>query len=272
MKITSWNEIIEIIEKSIPNFPDITVNYIQFRGQADRDWKLEPTLTRLVKGNMLSEKKAKYYEFQAQSEFISQFHLNDSKLSYNESTNPAAILVDMQHFSCPTRLLDWSESAYIALYFAVNEFLDRDGALYIWDSRFYQEKMKKLYHDYVEIRGGDIIGHAKYDVLSIIFAVKKNERLIKQQGAFSISNNILKPHCEMISEIFDDTTSNSGLYKIEIPKELKLEFLARLRNMNITAASLFPGLDGLGRSIRETLILRQWSEDRQNLKKGFQNF
>lgn len=264
MKITSWKEIIEVIENSIPNFPDITTNYIQFRGQANNEWKLEPSLSRLVKGSSLSENKIVYYEQQAQREFISQFHINDSKLSYNDSINPAAIYIDMQHFSCPTRLLDWSESAYIALYFAVNEHLDKDGALYMWDGRYYEKKMKELYSDFLNIGGGQILNHKDYDIVSIIFAMKKNERLIKQQGAFSISNNPLKSHCDMICEINKDNPSKTGLYKIEIPKELKLEFLARLRNMNISAASLFPGLDGLGRSIKETLLLRKWSEDKQH--------
>ncbi|MFZ8366156.1 hypothetical protein ACO1LR_13290, partial [Staphylococcus aureus] len=53
---------------------------------------------------------------------------------------------------------------------------------------------------------------------------------------------------------------NSGLYKLVIPKSLKLEFLARLKSMNITAESLFPGLDGFGKSIRESLLLRKWAK------------
>jgi hypothetical protein len=264
MKINSWQEIIDVIEKSIPNFPDITTNYIQFRGQSNADWKLEPSLLRLVKGNVISEKKVLFYEKQARMEFISQFHIADTKISYSDSINPISILVDMQHFSCPTRLLDWSESAFIALYFAVNENLDKDGALFMWDSRIYNSKMKELYKDFSKIGGDNIFEHNDYDIVNIIFSTRKNERLIKQRGSFSVSNNLLENHCDMICKINKENPNKTGLYKIEIPKELKREFLARLRYMNISADSLFPGLDGLGRSIKETLILRQWSEDKQH--------
>ena len=39
--------------------------------------------------------------------------------------------------------------------------------------------------------------------------------------------------------------------KFIIPKELKSEFLINLKAMNITASSLFPGVDGLGKSVKQ---------------------
>jgi hypothetical protein len=43
--------------------------------------------------------------------------------------------------------------------------------------------------------------------------------------------------------------------KIVIPHKEKPRFLAELRRMNITAAALVPGVDGLGRSIAELTSL-----------------
>ena len=43
--------------------------------------------------------------------------------------------------------------------------------------------------------------------------------------------------------------------KIIIPHSAKPDFLSELRRMNITAAALFPGVDGLGRSIAELTSL-----------------
>ena len=43
--------------------------------------------------------------------------------------------------------------------------------------------------------------------------------------------------------------------KFVIPSGLKPRFLANLQMMNITASVLFPGIDGLGRSIKEMLGL-----------------
>ena len=49
--------------------------------------------------------------------------------------------------------------------------------------------------------------------------------------------------------------ARTHLKKIVIPHKIKPDFLAELRRMNITAAALFPGVDGLGRSIAELTSL-----------------
>lgn len=45
-----------------------------------------------------------------------------------------------------------------------------------------------------------------------------------------------------------------------MPKSLKAEFLKKLRLMNISSRSLFPGIDGLGRSMDEIagIYSRDW--------------
>lgn len=40
----------------------------------------------------------------------------------------------MQHYSCPTRLLDWTLSPYVALYFAVEQSPESDGAVWFFPS------------------------------------------------------------------------------------------------------------------------------------------
>ena len=252
MKISNWNDLNNFIEKSSPNHLDTLLNHTIFRGQSNYEWKLETSLSRIVNGSSLSEQKAEFYEKQAQMDFISQAHTTNEKISFDSS--PMSLDVIMQHYSCPTRLLDWSESPYIALYFAINNSFHTDGAFYAWDDRFYQKRMKHKYENYSSIEGSDIINFSDYEIVQIVQSTRKNERLIRQQGIFSVSNNLIKNHCDLIDS---EKKESSGLYKIKIPKELKFEFLARLRKMNITAESLFPGLDGIGKSISEKLVLRR---------------
>jgi len=106
----------------------------------------------------------------------------------------------------------------------------------------------------------DVFKFKRHDIIEMIYTDRKNERTVRQQGTFSVSNNILRNHDDLIVEMAIKADKPSGLYKLEIPSHLKLEFLARLRQMNITSESLFPGLDGLGRTIRETLLLRKWKK------------
>ena len=258
IRIDNWKLLLEFLEPLCNKQHTYVGSPIQYRGHSCKDWKLDSSLFRIVRGDNISECKVEFYEKEAQQEFVSQAHLLDEKIAYNNSMNSIAVNVDMQHYSCPTRLVDWSGSPYIALYFAVVENIQHDGALYVWDASFYQANIKKLYPEFNGFESSTFLNFKKFDVIQLVFATKKNERLVRQQGCFSISNNILKSHCDLISEIGKKVNKESGLFKLEIPKELKMEFLSRLNMMNISSNSLFPGFDGLGRSIKESLLLRRW--------------
>ena len=81
------------------------------------------------------------------------------------------------------------------------------------------------------------------------------ERMIAQQGSFSVSQNVLSHHGDIFQTILKSDPPTHEFVKIIIPAELKKLFSKRLGGMNLTAKSLFPGLDGLGKSIREFIRL-----------------
>lgn len=256
--ITDWKILTEIIEKSSEKYPDPTTNLTQWRGQSNVDWKLRSSLSRLLANADLTEEQAIAYEKQSKTDFISQAHLLNTNFTYSSSDDPHSMLIDMQHYSCPTRLLDWTFSPYIALYFAVNDNFNHDSALFMWQWYAYHLNNKKVYPDEKDIKGGKIIDFQKHAIISIVHAERKNERIVRQQGTFSLANTILDDHDDLIIEMGKKANQDDGLLKIVIPHFLKLEFLSRLRIMNITSESLFPGLDGLGKSIMEQLLMRKW--------------
>lgn len=83
----------------------------------------------------------------------------------------------------------------------------------------------------------------------------KSDRMVVQQGGFSVSRSVLGEHGEIIGQAIPENDEVFLFAKLIIPSNLKLTFLRKLRNVNITGGSLFPGLDGLARSVAELVML-----------------
>ena len=94
-------------------------NHYAFRGQADAEWGLQSTLERVI-GSRWSAEAARRFETYSIDTFKSKYHIYSgvehipkSKLSW---------LSVMQHYGVPTRLIDFTTSPYIALYFALETY------------------------------------------------------------------------------------------------------------------------------------------------------
>jgi len=89
--------------------------------------------------------------------------------------------------------------------------------------------------------------------------------LVAHQGTFSLSTNIFGIHDDLVcadcGPAAQEHPGNLFFQKWVIHSSLKLQFLRNLRMMNIAAHTLFPGIDGIGRSVAEmatlAMVLRQ---------------
>jgi len=224
-------------------------NYL-FRGQADNSWGLEPSLTRIAIKRQLTRQET----LQLERECINKFSISSRNLLPVENT--ISLLPDMngdldflgwgvvmQHYSAPTRLLDWSCSPWVALYFACCE-QDKDASIFIADYRKVvadgDSRLRTIGKGFYKLS----TEQDSQDILHFITSRNTNERIEAQQGMFSACTNPLIDHKQLIKNV-------GGLHEIVIPQHMKHEIMSELYRMNITAKTLYPGIDGLGKSTYE---------------------
>jgi hypothetical protein len=227
-----------------------------FRGQSDSSWQLAPSLFRQLRGvrDAAAARKIEELleqEFQAQA---SLFPETERVWLALMAAGQAEIWAYMQHHGCPTRLLDWTASAYVAAYFAVDELPDVDGALFVVGAAALDEDFKNRHPDAVNITPDQIIDPSTPERVVFTWPIVRSRRVVAQQGHFSLSTRILATHdgpilesCARIAESRGGVTQQ----KIIIPAALKLVLLRQLRAMNIAPHALFPTLDGLGKSLAD---------------------
>lgn len=254
-EIEVWS--VEELTKAVNSLP----NHYIYRGHANADWRLESALERIV-GDDWSAETASRFESFSFSKFESKFHLYD-----RENLSPRsklAWLSIMQHYGVPTRLLDFTESPYVALYFALEAYSHRsncDFAIFALDytsimdrsiqyiaskDAGFKETRASVLENQDEIFE-EIVDRFAYDIAWITEPKEVNARLDRQAGSFLLSGNRgLRIEEVLRSSIYEGVQ----LYKYTIPRTLYTGLFSLLRKMNITSKSLYGDLDGLARSLR----------------------
>jgi hypothetical protein len=160
----------------------------------------------------------------------------------------------MQHHGAPTRLLDWSESIYVAAYFACCAAEQEDGAIWLFHpNKFVQcSGASSTVLGQIDEASSWAFDESTAESILLPRHFKRFERLRTQQGFFTLPT---KPYSRIDDLILNALKDSMGdrlaecCLKIIVPGALKSPILANLHSMNITADTLFPGIDGLGRTL-----------------------
>lgn len=274
LEIKNWKDFsTEILDKFDPT---LGKEIMVYRGQPNYKYTLRPSILRYFKDgsstvvSKLDIKKLPNLEIYTIEEF-KQFYYSHKPNNHSYPKNTLEWLIVMQHYGCPTRLLDWSLSPLVGLYFAVNQDFENDGALFLLkpDSFLKKQKLKmneagfkyplKNIDQYIDQQNPiaqmselnyidiDKLFRTKVYDFRYLMTLRKDEsfeRTQNQQSVFTFSNDITSDHDNFFNELCT---------KYIIRKESKIEILRKLNRLNVNGLSLFPGLEGVTKHIKESL-------------------
>jgi hypothetical protein len=193
----------------------------------------------------------------------------------------------IQHYGGPTRLLDFSYSFYVAAFFAMEKPKRREAAA-VWavndrllgeriaakfDSKWPPKDADRMNIDHIRFVNEFLTRKREPEPFVIGVAPERlNERLSIQQGLFLAPCDISAQFEQNLAATFrldpealrkreatpwngEPLPRETALLKIRLPQHLHTKALRDLHAMNVTSASLFPGLDGFARSLYHEIRL-----------------
>lgn len=259
--VTNWREFLDHIERFIPQRSN-PYGSIGFRGQERyiQTWKLQSSLARQLPcecdfARALDIERLILQEFRQDG----HRHLATWEVPPPQDAYPLlSWLIIMQQYGAPTRLVDWTFSPYVAAYFAVREAPEENGVLWVHN---YPELVSalgtppitevNLNRIHMALAGEAPPRSDPPGMCAVFRNFQRPERMYAQQGFYMVCEDPRRAHDEVMGEIAEKANVEPFLHKLVIPSSAKEQFLANLRMMNITGASLFPGVDGLGRHVAE---------------------
>lgn len=217
-----------------------------FRGHAEVDWDLIPSALR--------------YKVQSQRDkavvLLDEFR-RIAELKISRPPRPAARLEWVQlaqHYGLPTRLLDWTQSATIGLFFACLPPDDRDGVLFVLNPSGLNalgpakvQRVLTMHEDedlilqYLSLTGAARGARGRAAVA--INPVWNSERLILQRGGFTLHG----------SKFALDRKQAPSLVGIPIVREKKARLRHQLHRIGVDRLTVFPELEHTCAFLREQI-------------------
>ena len=224
-----------------------------FRGQSNEAWPLSPTIWRSAYNYTPADERWFIHEFRARA---STRH--SVEIDYEDQPK---WLSTMQHYGLPTRLLDWSRSPLVALFFAIGTLASDhslqtppDAALWILDPYLFNSihykgfvtpsiNSKKCRFAVEEAFRTPHAGYKPHSAMAIL-ATESDSRMFVQQGVFTI-------HRQADQSLIDHRLRAAYLAKIVIPGESKRKIAKELKILGIREGDVFPDLEHLASELKK---------------------
>jgi FRG domain len=252
MEVISLTGFVRAVEQIIEDWtPKGAEWYLQpwFRGHGDASWSLEPGLYR--PRSEIDGVGADYYD---EALLLEKFRLRAPTYLERVPETDWEWLFLMQHYGLPTRLLDWTESSLIALYFAIRDHVDDVDAV-VWAMNPWWLN-RQTFGKYVLFSADDARAskHApllpgqklKGRLALAITPSHASRRIAAQRGVFTIHGNE-RAHLDRLAH---RGRGHPNLRKLIVKRKYIPTILRELAVSGISESLIFPELDGLCREIK----------------------
>lgn len=252
-----------------------------YRGQADCTWTLSSTISRtLIRQaknggpidpkryeSMVADSLRDQFSVDVEDRLLREFIRESEQLGLSDLPDHRDRLgwwEIMQHHGAPTRLLDWSKSPLIALWFAVNDTrvsAEADASIFVlnvhntwlsharWtsDLSVQDSSWNNVHSDRVgQNRLAEHLIHQKPTQVPLLIEPRRSvPRAVAQQSLMTLMPEIALISSNYLTEILST--------KIRIPAPWKEELRRECRQRGLTRFNLFRDLDTLGTELKYLL-------------------
>ena len=239
------NQVIKSVDEFIATVKSFEQRHIAqwyFRGHGSSKFTLTPGLFRLdVSGSFSDWQTIENYMMAAFKREAVPY------LKIIPQTNDEWLTL-AQHHGLPTRLLDWTTSPLIALYFAVEDYNIKEDAD-VWCFGIVSTNNCLEESTLMARRVGTPI------LETILFPFHITPRITNQGGCFT--KHDFPKHGEQFVTFDKQESIVNHFFKFSIPAQYKLSILNELYLLGVHRGFIYPDLDGLSQKIKYEVTAKQ---------------